>query len=69
MHCVAKYPHHRINQLRSIDYWRGVWRSGRLSDHSREAMVNPVAMARGGNIIEKHFTIKNVWPARPQVCD
>ena len=62
MHCVAKYPAPiESSNLRSIDLLRkefGV--PVGLSDHSREAIVNPVAMvARGGNIIEKHFTIKN----------
>jgi|RhiMetdeSRZDD1v2_1073273.scaffolds.fasta_scaffold139211_2 sialic acid synthase SpsE len=61
MHCVAKYPAPiESTNLRSVDLLRkefGV--PVGLSDHSREAIVNPVAMAaRGGNIIEKHFTIK-----------
>src|SRR5213593_3549543 len=62
MHCVATYPAPiEATNLRSIDLLRkefGV--PVGLSDHSREAMVNPVAMvARGGHIIEKHFTIKS----------
>jgi N-acetylneuraminate synthase len=65
MHCVAKYPAPiESSNLLAIDLLRrecGVPIG--LSDHSREAVINPVAMvARGGNIIEKHFTIKNSLP-------
>jgi N-acetylneuraminate synthase len=65
MHCVAKYPAPiSSSNLRAIDLLRkefGV--PVGLSDHSREAVINPVAMAaRGGNIIEKHFTIENSLP-------
>jgi len=65
MHCVAKYPAPiDASNLRAIDTLRkefGV--PVGLSDHSREADVNPIAVvARGGNIIEKHYTIKNDLP-------
>ncbi len=65
MHCVAKYPAPiELSNLRAIDLLRkefGV--PVGLSDHSREAVINPIAVAaRGGNIIEKHFTIKNSLP-------
>ena len=65
MHCVAKYPAPiDSSNLRAIDLLRkefGV--PVGLSDHSLEAVINPVAVAaRGGNIIEKHFTIDRKLP-------
>lgn len=65
MHCIAKYPAPiEASNLRVIDTLRvefGV--PVGLSDHSREALVNPIAVAaRGGNIIEKHYTLSNDLP-------
>jgi N,N'-diacetyllegionaminate synthase len=65
MHCVAKYPAPiDSSNLRAIDLLRkefGV--PVGLSDHSLEAVINPIAVAaRGGNIIEKHFTIGRKLP-------
>ena len=65
MHCVAKYPAPiEASNLRAIDLLRKEFGIPvGLSDHSHEAVINPVAVvARGGNIIEKHFTIKNDLP-------
>ncbi len=65
MHCVAKYPAPlEATNLRAIDLMRkefGV--PVGLSDHSRDPLINPMALAaRGGNILEKHFTLSNDLP-------
>ena len=65
MHCVAKYPAPvEASNLRVIDTLRGEFGVPvGLSDHTREPLVNPVALvARGGNILEKHFTLSNDLP-------
>jgi len=65
MHCIAKYPAPvDVSNLRVIETLRQEFRVPvGLSDHSRDALVNPVAtVARGGNILEKHFTLKNTLP-------
>lgn len=65
MHCVAKYPAPiEHSNLRVIDTLRKEFELPvGLSDHSREPFTNPVAVvARGGNIVEKHFTLSNDLP-------
>ncbi len=65
MHCVAKYPAPiEHTNLRVIDTLRKEFAVPvGLSDHSRDPFVNPVAVAaRGGNILEKHFTLSNDLP-------
>jgi N-acetylneuraminate synthase len=60
MHCVAKYPAPlAVSNLRAIDTLRREYRVPvGLSDHSEDAVLNPAAVvARGGNLIEKHFTL------------
>lgn len=65
MHCVAKYPAPiAATNLRTLDTLRKEFRVPvGLSDHSRESVVNPIAVvARGGNILEKHFTLSKDLP-------
>ncbi len=65
MHCIAKYPAPiEATNLRVMDALRKEFKVPvGLSDHSREPLINPVtAVARGGNMIEKHFTLSNNLP-------
>lgn len=63
--CTAKYPAplYALN-LRAIPFLRDATRRPvGLSDHSREALVAPVAaVAVGACLIEKHFTLRNDLP-------
>lgn len=62
MHCIAKYPHPiTSSNLLVIDTLREAFNVPvGLSDHTREALFNPIiVVARGGNILEKHFTLSN----------
>lgn len=62
MHCIAKYPHPiNFSNLLVIDTLREAFNIPvGLSDHTREPTLNPIiVVARGGNIIEKHFTLSN----------
>jgi N-acetylneuraminate synthase len=65
MHCISKYPTPiEASNLRVIDTLRkefGV--PVGISDHTREPVINPIAVvARGGNAVEKHFTLSNKLP-------
>ncbi len=65
MHCVARYPAPlEATNLKAVDTLRkefGV--PVGLSDHSADAQINPVAVAaRGGNILEKHYTLSKRAP-------
>ncbi|MEM2916592.1 MAG: N-acetylneuraminate synthase family protein [Candidatus Woesearchaeota archaeon] len=65
MHCIAKYPAPiEATNLRVIDALRKEFGIPvGLSDHSREPLINPVAaVARGADMIEKHFTVSNKLP-------
>lgn len=65
MHCIAKYPHPiHLSHLRVIDTLKIEFNVPvGLSDHTREPLLNPIIVAaRGGNIIEKHFTLSNELP-------
>ncbi len=62
MHCIAKYPAPiECTNLKVINVLQKEFGTPvGLSDHSREPIINPVAVAAmGGNAVEKHFTISN----------
>ncbi len=70
MHCIAKYPAPiEASNLRVVETLRRQFNVPvGLSDHSREPVVNPVALvARGGNILEKHLTLSNDLPGPDHV--
>lgn len=65
MHCIAKYPAPiEDSNLRIIPMLQKRFRVPvGLSDHSRDPLLNPIAVAAlGGHIIEKHFTLSNTLP-------
>lgn len=59
LHCVASYPAPiEDTNLRVIDTMKKRFKIPvGLSDHSSEILVPILAVARGANVIEKHFTL------------
>jgi len=62
MHCIAKYPAPiEYTNIRVLDTLKSAFSIPvGLSDHSRDPFIVPyAAVARGADIIEKHFTLDN----------
>lgn len=64
LHCTTEYPtpYTDIN-LRAMDYLKNELQvSVGLSDHSEGTYIPIAAVARGAEVIEKHFTISKMLP-------
>lgn len=70
LHCTSEYPTPYKNvQLASIDYLkRKTQLNVGLSDHSEDSLVSIVAVSRGVNVIEKHFTLDKSLPGPDHVA-
>ena len=65
LHCVSLYPAPlSAMKLSEIDFDRYAG----LSDHSLGAIAAITAMARGAQIIEKHFTMNKTWHGPDHSC-
>ncbi len=67
LHCVSLYPtpSERVN-LRRMDWLRTLADSVGFSDHSMGTAAGRLAIARGAEYLEKHFTIDRRLPGRDQ---
>lgn len=70
LHCTSEYPTPYKNvQLASIDYLKKKTQLNiGLSDHSKDSLVSIVAVSRGVNVIEKHFTLDKTLPGPDHVA-
>lgn len=70
LHCTSEYPTPYKNvQLASIDFLkRKTQLNIGLSDHSEDSLVSIVAVSRGVNVIEKHFTLDKALPGPDHIA-
>lgn len=65
LYCIPEYPT-ELNRTRlgsvNWDYYSG------FSDHTQGIEASMVAMSRGAQIIEKHFTLDRNLPGPDQIC-
>ncbi len=67
LHCVSLYPtpSHRVNMAR-MDWLRTLCPSVGFSDHTMGTYAAKLAIARGADFVEKHFTIDRNLPGKDQ---
>jgi N,N'-diacetyllegionaminate synthase len=67
LHCVSLYPTplDKAN-LRRMDWLKNMGVRVGLSDHSLGTQASKVAIARGAEIIEKHYTLSRQLPGKDQ---